>query len=70
MSRDSIWIDFTLAAMNSLNICAPNIQNAYIQAPTVEKYYVSCGPEFGEHQGKKALICQALYGDKSAGRNY
>ena len=28
------------------------------------------GPEFGDHQGKKALIRSALYGGKSAGRDY
>ena len=26
-----------------------------------------CGPEFGEYQGKKAMIRRALYGGKSAG---
>ena len=56
--------------MNGLDICAANIQNAYIQAPTSEKHYVVCGPEFGKHKGKKALICCALYGGKSAGRDY
>ena len=53
-----------------LDICAANIQNAYIQAPTSEKHYVICGPEFGEHQGKKVLIRRALYDGKSAGRDY
>ena len=47
--------------MNGLDICAANIQNAYIQAPTSEKHYVICGPEFGEHQRKKALIRRVLY---------
>ena len=56
MSRDSVRIAFTLAAMNGLDIYAADIQNAYIQAPTSEKHYIICGPEFGEHQGKKTLI--------------
>ena len=56
--------------MNGLDIYAADIQNAYIQAPTSEKHYVICGPEFGENQGKKALIRCALYGVKSAGRDY
>ena len=30
VSRDSVWIAFTLAAMNDLDICATDIQNAYI----------------------------------------
>ena len=32
MSKDSVWISFTLVAMNGLDICAVDIQNAYIQA--------------------------------------
>ena len=40
------------------------------QVPTSEKHYVICGPEFGEHQGKKAMIRRALYGGKLAGREY
>ena len=71
VSRDSVWIVYTYAALNSLNIfCAAYIQNAYIQAATPEKHYVICGHKFGEHQGKKALIRQTLYGGKSAGCSY
>ena len=70
VSRDSVWIAFTLAAMNGLDICAVDIQNAYIQASMSEKHYVICGPEFNEHQEKKALICHALYDAKFAGRDY
>ena len=69
VSRNSVRIVFTLAAMNGLDICATDIQNAYIQAPTSEKHYVICGTEFGEHQGKKALIRRALHGGKSIGRD-
>ena len=70
VSRDSVWIAFTYAALNSLDICAADIQNTYIEAPTSEKHYVICGPEFGEHQGKKALNQHTLYGGNSAGRDY
>ena len=70
MSRDNVWIVFTLAATNALDICAADIQNAYIQASTSEKHYVVCGPECGENQEKKALIRCALYGRKSAERDY
>ena len=70
MSKDSVRIVFTLAAMNGLDICTADIQNVYIQAPTSEKHYIICGTEFGEHQEKKALIRQALYGGKSARRYY
>ena len=56
--------------MNDLDICAADIKNAYIQSPISEKHYIICGPEFGEHEGKRALIKRALYGGKSAGRDY
>ena len=45
--------------------------NAYLQAPSSQKDYVTCGPEFGlENEGKYALIHRALYGGKAAGRDF
>jgi len=39
-----------------------------LPAPTKEKVYKICGPEFGhELQGRFAIICRALYGLKSSG---
>ena len=71
VSRDSVRIAFTYATLNGLNVCAGDIRNAYLQAPTSEKHYIVCGPEFGlENVGKIALIKRALYGGKSAGRDY
>ena len=50
---------------------AADIRNAYLQAPSSEKYYIICGPEFGlENVGERALIRRALYGGKSAGRDF
>ena len=40
VSRDSVRIAFTYAALNGLDICAADIQTAYIQAPTSEKCHV------------------------------
>jgi len=52
-------------------VCAADIENAYLQAPSPEKYYIICGPEFGlENIGRIAVIIRALYGGKSAGANY
>ena len=47
VSRESIRIDFTLAAFNGHDIMTADIQNAYLQAPISEKYWTICGPEFG-----------------------
>ena len=71
VSRESVRIAFTYAALNDLPICAADIQNAYLQAPASEKHYIICGPEFGlENVGKLAIIVRALYGGKSAGADY
>ena len=53
------------------DVMAADIQNAYLQAPTNEKYWTTCGPEFGtEESGKLAIIVRALYGIKSSGRYF
>ncbi len=71
VSRESVRIMFTYAALNGLDICAADILNAYLQAPSSQKDYIVCGPEFGlENVGKKALIHRALYGGKAAGRDF
>jgi hypothetical protein len=47
VSRESVRIAFTYAALNGLGICAADIQNAYLQAPSSQKDYTICGPKFG-----------------------
>ena len=67
VSRDSVRITLTYAALNDIDVLAADIQNAYLQVPSSQKHYVVYGTEFGlEHVGKVALIRQALYGGKSA----
>jgi hypothetical protein len=59
------------AALNGLEVCAADIRNAYLQAPSSCKDHIICGLEFGvENEGKVALIHRALYGGKSAGRDF
>ena len=71
VSRESVRIAFTLAALNGLEIMSADIQNAYLQAPISEKYWTICGPEFGpDLMGCKAHIARALYGTKCAGRDF
>ena len=71
VSRDSVRIALTYAALNDLDVFAADIRNAYLQAPSSCKDYIVCGPEFGlENEGKVALIHRALYGGKSAGRDF
>ena len=71
VSRESVRIAFTYAALNGLDVFAADIRNAYLQAPSSQKDYVICGPEFGiENVGRVALIHRALYGGKSAGKDF
>jgi hypothetical protein len=71
ISCDSIRIALTHAALLSLPVIVAGIRNAYLQAPSLEKHCVICGPEFGlENEGPVAFIWQALYGGKVAGCNF
>eukprot|EP00957_Ditylum_brightwellii_P205881 15345836-Ditylum_brightwellii.AAC.1 len=71
ISRESVCIAFTYAALNGIDILAANIPNAYLQAPSFQKHYIIYGLEFGlENIRKKALICRAIYSGKTAGRDF
>ena len=71
VSRESVRIALTYAALNGLDVFAADIRNAYLQAPSSQKDYIICGEEFGlENVGKVALIHRAVYGGKSAGRDF
>ena len=69
VSRDSVRIVLTLAALNNLNVLAADVGNAYLNAPNKERVHITCGPElFGpEAEGRTAIVVRALYGLKSAG---
>ena len=43
VSRESVRIAFTYAALNGLNVWAADVQNTLLQAPCYEKYYTVCG---------------------------
>ena len=71
VSRESVRIALTYAALNNIGVTACDIKNAYLQAPSSERHYIVCGYEFGiENVGKVALIRRALYGGKSSGADF
>ncbi|KAI2500399.1 Reverse transcriptase (RNA-dependent DNA polymerase) [Fragilaria crotonensis] len=70
VSRESVRIALTLAALNDLEVKTADIENAYLTAPVGEKIWCRLGPEFGSDAGKRALIVRALYGLKSAGASF
>jgi hypothetical protein len=67
VSRESVRIDLTLAALNDLNVKMADIENAYLTASITEEIWTVLGPEFGDDSVNRALIVRALYGLKSAG---
>jgi hypothetical protein len=71
VSRESVCIALTYADLNDINVCAADIRNAYLQAPSSQKDYIVCGPEFElENVGKIRLIHRAVYGGKATGRDF
>ena len=67
VSRDSVRIALTIAALNGLEVMVCDIQNAYLTADCREKIWTRAGPEFGSESGTIMLIRKALYGLKSSG---
>jgi hypothetical protein len=66
VSRDSVRILLTVAALNELEVLGADVQNAFLTAPNKEKCWMIAGPEFGPEEGKTFLVVKALYGLKSA----
>ena len=67
VSRDSVQIALTIAALNDLQVMSCDIQNAYLMAECREKIWTYAGPEFGSDQGSILFVKKALYGLKSSG---
>jgi hypothetical protein len=70
VSRETVRLALTIAALNDLEVKTSDVQNAYLTAPCEERIWTQLGPEFGLDQGKKAIIVRALYGLKSAGSSF
>jgi hypothetical protein len=66
VSRDSVRILLTIAALDGLDILGADVQNAFLSAPNKEKCWMIAGPEFGHEQEKTFLVVMALYCLKSA----
>jgi hypothetical protein len=67
VSRESVRIAFTIAALNNLDVQAEDMLNAYLTSPCDEKVWTILGPEL---EGKRAIIVLSLYGLKSSGAAY
>ncbi len=67
VSRDSVRIALTLAALNDLGVQCADVQNAYLNAKPKEHVYTISGDEFGQFKGRTVVIVRSLYGLKGAG---
>ncbi len=66
VSRKSVRILLTVAALNDLQVLGADVQNAFLTAPNKEKCWMVARPEFGPQEGKVFLVVKALYGLKLA----
>ena len=55
VSRESVCIALTLAALNDLEVKTSDNQNAFLAVPAAEKISTICGPEFGPDARKQAI---------------
>ena len=53
VSRESVMIALTLAALNDLEVKTAEIKNAYLTAPVTENIRTILGPEFGPDRARK-----------------
>jgi len=67
VTRESVRIAFTLAALNRLEVKSADVSNAYLNAPAREKVSIVAGPEFGSDQGSVMQVVRTWYGLKSSG---
>ena len=51
ISRETVQITPTIAALNDLEVKMADIQNAFLTAPCSESIHTTHGPEFAEDQG-------------------
>jgi hypothetical protein len=47
VSRESVRIPLTLAALNDVDVMMGEIENAYVTSQTTDKVWTVLGPEFG-----------------------
>jgi hypothetical protein len=59
-----------LAVLNGLDVMACHLENAYLNAPCMEKIWFEGGIECGSDKGKVCVVVHALYGLKLAGASW
>ena len=67
VTRDSVCIALTTAALHDLVVKAANVLNTYVMAPNREKIWMVLGSEFTDNAGTYVIIVRALYSLQSEG---
>jgi hypothetical protein len=66
VSRETVRLALTVAALNDIDVWAADVLNAYITAPCRKKIWTTLGPEFESDRGKKALVIRYSKSDWGA----
>ena len=59
ISRDSVCIALTIAALNGLKVMSYDNQNAYLMADCHKKIWTYVGPKFGSEAGPNMIVKKA-----------
>ena len=70
VSRVSVRLANTIAALNGVEIMSCDLENAYINAMCCNNIWFEGGTECGEDKVKLLIVVRALYGLKSAGSSW
>ena len=70
VGMETVRIRFLLATVNTLDVCAADIGNAFLYGKTKEKVFIIAGPEFGAAVGKPLIIDKGLYGLRSSSARF
>jgi Reverse transcriptase (RNA-dependent DNA polymerase) len=67
VSLRGIRLVMFLSELNGFELWGADVGNAYLEAQTKEKVYITGGPEFGDLEGHTLVIYKALYGLRTSG---
>ena len=56
VSRDSVWIALTIAALNDLDVLASDIQNNYLRTDCRERVFLIARTKLGSQDRKNMLV--------------
>ena len=59
VSRETVCIALTVAALHDLEVKSADVLNAYMMVCNREKIWTILGPKFGDNAGKFAIIVRA-----------